>query len=196
MPVIDNAKLPAPASAYTQARRQAASVDNPAFQPTPQDGGAFREPCNYSHMGYNDPIVYPGQPGKSHLHVFFGNAGADANLTAANIMSATASTCAGGLLNKSAYWVPAMIDTTTNTPLVPSDMTVYYKHGFGLIKPEEFKVLPNGLRMISGDAKSTGPQNGIIYACFDVGPDLYNWRTSIPNCVEGARLVAAVDYPQ
>jgi hypothetical protein len=35
------------------------------------DIGAFRIPCTFAKMAFNDPIVYPGQPGKSHLHTFF-----------------------------------------------------------------------------------------------------------------------------
>ena len=29
----------------------------------PSDIGQFRIPCSYSHMAFDDPIVYPGQPG-------------------------------------------------------------------------------------------------------------------------------------
>ena len=32
----------------------------------------------YSHTASDDPIVYPGQPGQSHLHEFFGNTDVDA----------------------------------------------------------------------------------------------------------------------
>ena len=43
--------------------------------------GAFRFICNAGQLRYDDPIVYPGQPGKSHLHQFYGNTSADANST-------------------------------------------------------------------------------------------------------------------
>ena len=36
-------------------------------------------------MAFDDPIVYPREPGKSHLHTFFGNTGANAFSTAASI---------------------------------------------------------------------------------------------------------------
>jgi Domain of unknown function (DUF1996) len=29
--------------------------------------------CPFSHTSTDDPIVYPGQPGRSHAHTFFGN---------------------------------------------------------------------------------------------------------------------------
>lgn len=40
--------------------------------------GAFRLICTAGQISFDDPIVYPGQPGKSHLHQFFGNDGANA----------------------------------------------------------------------------------------------------------------------
>ena len=47
----------------------------------PSDIGAFRIPCAYSHMAFDDPIVYPGRPGAAHLHTFFGNTGTNAAST-------------------------------------------------------------------------------------------------------------------
>ena len=40
--------------------------------------GAFRFICNPGQVLPDDPIVYPGQPGASHLHQFYGNTGANA----------------------------------------------------------------------------------------------------------------------
>src|SRR5262245_35670801 len=50
----------------------------PAIEPPV---GAFRFICNVSHLLPDDPIVYPGRPGASHLHVFFGNTMANAYST-------------------------------------------------------------------------------------------------------------------
>ena len=72
-------------------------------------------------MAFDDPIVYPGQVGKSHLHVFFGNTGANANSTAASIAGSGNSTCDGGTVNRSAYWVPALIDTRSGDDEVHAD---------------------------------------------------------------------------
>ena len=33
----------------------------------------FLVECAFSHAAQDDPIVFPDQPGMSHLHVFFGN---------------------------------------------------------------------------------------------------------------------------
>jgi len=39
-----------------------------------EDGtGNFRTLCLESHINYDDPLVYPGQPRATHQHVFFGN---------------------------------------------------------------------------------------------------------------------------
>src|SRR4051812_30942850 len=35
--------------------------------------GFFATLCRFSHEAPDDPIVFPGQAGKSHLHTFFGN---------------------------------------------------------------------------------------------------------------------------
>ena len=43
--------------------------------------GAFRFVCSAGQLLHDDPIVYPGQPGKSHLHQFYGNTGANASST-------------------------------------------------------------------------------------------------------------------
>src|SRR4051794_14573087 len=38
---------------------------------SPDEVGAFRFTCLAGQVSRDDPIVYPGQPGKSHLHQFF-----------------------------------------------------------------------------------------------------------------------------
>ena len=41
-------------------------------------GVNFIESCRYSHQAPDDPIVFPGQPGLSHLHTFAGNTSTNA----------------------------------------------------------------------------------------------------------------------
>ena len=41
--------------------------------------GAFRFVCTAGQVLKDDPIVYPGQPGASHIHQFYGNTSANAN---------------------------------------------------------------------------------------------------------------------
>lgn len=99
----------------------------------------FRFICGLAGFAYNDPIAYPGQPGASHLHQIFGNTEVDAFSTRESLAKKGSSTCNyvttgpnGALVilpfavNRSGYWIPAMLDGGGNA--VGSDyITVYYK---------------------------------------------------------------------
>jgi Domain of unknown function (DUF1996) len=157
----------------------------------PDGMGAFRTVCRYSHMNFDDPLVYPGQRGRSHLHVFFGNTDVDAMSTPESIRDRGNSTCRGGTVNRSGYWVPAMIDTRDGRPIVPNgDHNFYYKTGYRLAG-QDAKVVPfpPGFRMIAGDAKSRRPQDMATFEC--------NGRKSdtLPNCPNG-ELRQIVEFPQ
>src|SRR5206468_12171925 len=71
--------------------------------------GAFRFICTAGQVLPDDPIVYPGQPGKSHLHQFYGNEDANAYSTFASLRAKGTSTCNRGpqAANRSGYWMPA-----------------------------------------------------------------------------------------
>lgn len=81
-------------------------------------GGAFRIICDFTHMAADDPIVKPGQPGASHLHSFFGNADIDAFTTPQTIRDDPRSSCHGGSVNASGYWVPTVLDAD-GRPVAP-----------------------------------------------------------------------------
>jgi hypothetical protein len=190
MPTINIAAIPgATATAFSTDRVMATTELAPD-----SDIGAFRTTCDYSHMSFNDPIVYPGQPGKAHLHVFFGNTLTDANTTAATLVSTGNSTCRGGTVNRTGYWVPAMIDTKDGTPLTPLSLSVYYKTGYLGVKPADVKPFPAGLRMIAGDASSTVAVGTV--ARFSCGDGSIGWSAGIPDCQAGEGLVMSVDFPQ
>ena len=71
--------------------------------------GIFRINCDLSHSGYNDPIVYPGQKDAAHLHRFYGNTLLDENSDITSLFTRGESSCQGNELNRSAYWVPALL---------------------------------------------------------------------------------------
>jgi len=193
LPVIDTTKLPAAAAGWSGARLQSTTLTTDAA-----DIGAFRLGCFYSHMKFDDPIVYPGQAGVSHLHVFFGNTGADANSTNDTIANSGNSTCSGGTLNRSAYWVPAMIDTTDGTPITPSAILVYYKTGYGGVKPADVRAVPTGLRMIAGNSKATTATSDGAgrFSCVG-GSTGVGWQSSIPTtCNTGNSLIMEISFPQ
>jgi hypothetical protein len=134
--------------------------------------GAFRFTCHPGQLLKDDPIVYPGEPGKSHLHMFIGNVGSNANSTYQSLRTTGGSTCdnqgQGFAINRSSYWTPAMLDGTGNAVL-PDFVMVYYKRfpkdGPGCVGPMAIGIctdLPNGLRFIFGyDMKTmTGGPTG------------------------------------
>jgi hypothetical protein len=136
--------------------------------------GDFREFCTFAKFDFQDPIVFPGQPEASHLHLFFGNVGVTETSTPQSIQTTGNSTCAGGTLNRSGYWVPAMIDTVTHQPVRPTELLVYYKTG--LIPTSEIHPVPEGLVMVSGNAKNTLPGvNPVSYGC--ISPTAYTQAT-------------------
>ena len=214
MPMVDASKIPAPAAGFSGPRRQpapypfnsfasAATAELPALpvgpqSPNPSDVGAVRIGCQFSHMNFDDAIVYPGQAGVSHLHVYFGNTLADRNLASLNITQVGNSTCSGGTLNRSAYWAPAMIDTTDGSPVQPSALLVYYKTGYGGVKPADVHAVPTGLRFISGASSGnpSAPSGAGRFSC--VGGDKgVGWQTTIPaNCYQNNLLIMEVDFPQ
>lgn len=194
MPWVDVSKLMAPATGSSTFDVVATN------EVAPNGDGAFRTFCAPSHMSFDDPIVFPGQVGRSHLHVFFGNTGTNANSTPGSIRTTGNSTCRGGIANRSAYWVPAMIDTQTGAPVMTDGAGVYYKSGN--YAPEKITPIPEGLRMIAGDPSASEPRGQ--WADFTYrwkctgGPNNENdkYGSEIPNCDVGATAIMEIMFPQ
>ncbi|HKU42339.1 MAG TPA: DUF1996 domain-containing protein [Polyangiales bacterium] len=162
-------------------------------RPVSSDGvGAFRTVCDFSHMNYDDPIVFPGQPGKAHLHAYFGNTLTDSDTTAENLRDTGNSTCRGGTANRTAYWVPAVIDRNGRA-VKPLSLETYYKTGYNGIRPSEVRPFPQGLRMIAGDAKSQKPQSNAYWGCRE---HYIGHPGSIPNCPAGDPVAMMIEFPQ
>ncbi len=121
--------------------------------------GYFRVLCEVSHFAYDDPIIFPNQPGRAHLHMFFGNTKANAYSTFDSLLNTGTGTCNGEDLNRSAYWVPAVLDRDGNA-LVPYQIMVYYKNdNFRADGANELvSPFPDNLRMIAGNGAATSPQ--------------------------------------
>lgn len=164
----------------------------------PSDIGAFRVPCQVSHFSFDDPLVFPGKPGASHLHMFFGNTGTDATSSVDSILSSGNSTCAGGILDRTAYWVPALIDGTGNIVL-PDSAIFYYKTGYFGIKPSDVKAMPKGLRMISGDSTLSSAQGQGHWGCEEVYIGHLDSIQDVLNdtrCPAGNHLQLSIEFPQ
>ncbi len=187
----------------------------------PSDVAAFRTNCRFSHNAWDDPLVAPGNPGGAHLHTFFGATNVDAFSTTASILASPGSTCDGGLHNRTAYWVPTMVDTARGNEPVRSFLggypersvyygdvggrygfQVYYKSGYqGVPATSITQWFPEGLRMIAGDMTRTAPRdtsNPIVhYRCTfpgDQGGAIGS--QNIPACPPGQRLDMTVRFPQ
>jgi hypothetical protein len=165
--------------------------------------GAFRVSCFRSHFNFDDAIVSPGRPRATHLHVYAGNLGVNANSTNESINTSGNSTCTGGTLNRSAYWAPAVIDTATGAPIYSTQhldqfLQVYYKTGYMGVPTHTVQNFPPGLRMIAGNAMASGPADNpwgpVQYSCLATGAR--GELSGFPQCAPGDHLVMAVTFPQ
>ena len=112
--------------------------------------GQFRITIAPVRIDSDDPIVFPGVKGKAHLHIFFANTSTNYQSNNASLLNAK-TTANGGNANKTAYWMPAMIDTAIGTAMFPASGIFYYKTSEGgqaggaVVEP-----LPQGLKGIAG----------------------------------------------
>ncbi len=175
--------------------------------------GYFRTLCEVSHFAYDDPIVFPNQPGRAHLHMFFGNTSANAYSTFDSLLNTGTGTCNGEDLNRTAYWVPALLDRDGNA-LIPYQIMVYYKNDNYLADGANERVSPfaDNLRMIAGNPAATSPQTAftgdwqvIPAVSFLCGPAYHNNSRSalIPDCYgdgngpyAGNALEMQIAFPQ
>lgn len=119
----------------------------------PDNQGAFRFVCEPGQISYDDPVVFPNQPGKSHLHQWYGNTLANGKSTYNSLRTTGESTCVN-ILNRSAYWMPAMLDGTGNV-VRPDFISIYYKRlpensPLCTIQGKACVPLPRGLRYVFG----------------------------------------------
>ena len=194
LPYIDVSKIPAAAVGFSAERIRAGYPHEAGPSQNTDGSGQFRMTCDFSHMSFNDPIVAPGRPGASHLHVFFGNTAIDHSSTQQSIEQTGNSTCAGGTANRTGYWVPAIIDTKDGTPLKPLQMMVYYKSN--VYPGSTVRAKPAGLRMIAGDMMASAPQQRVYWECIKASGETER-SSSIPaNCPVGGTIEVTVEFPE
>jgi len=159
-----------------------------------EPSGNFQLICTFSHFAYDDPIVAPGRPGQSHLHTFFGNTGADANSTYESLRTTGESTCQGGPLNRSAYWMPTVIDGSGRA-VVPDLISVYYT-GRGRNTAGQWvdvaELVP-GLRMIAGSIP--GAANTDSRHRWFCGTNQVKARTIPSSCDADEEVLVTLDFP-
>ena len=152
-------------------------------------------------MAMDDPIVYPGQTGKSHDHSFIGNRSTSASSTNASLLASDGTTC-DTRDDRSAYWLPTLsIDGKAVAPLVAH---VYYRKATAA----PITAFPAGFRMIAGDSHATaaqplsvvswscGHEAGIAPSttpptCPDAGRNGLRLRVAFPSCWDGTSFDSA-----
>jgi hypothetical protein len=145
--------------------------------------------CSYSHSAKDDPIVFPGQPGLSHLHDFFGNTVTDAFSDAQDLRAGT-SLCTT-VDDMSAYWVPALY--VNGVKKQPHSTTFYYEAG--VADRTSIVPMPYGLEMIAGNARATGPQNPYIFWFEEKGNVRNNTSDGQMIRAESGEIFARITFP-
>jgi hypothetical protein len=171
---------------------------------SPDPEGAFRFICNPAHLASDDPIVYPGQPGRSHLHQFFGNTAVNANSTYESLRTTGESTC-NSPVNRSAYWMPAMMNGKGQV-VRPDYISIYYKRlpasspacqqrGTACVD------LPRGLRFVFGHNMTNpaaAPTGAAYFNCDGPTATPGEYRNIVEaarNCPVGNKLGAVIRAP-
>jgi hypothetical protein len=143
--------------------------------------------CGFSHRNNDDPIAFPGRPGRSHNHTYVGNRTVDAHSTPASLRGGPSS--CGDLGDSSAYWTPTLyVDGDPVQPLV--GLAYYVKR-----TSTAMQAFPVGLKMIAGDPDATRPQNtGIVgWGCGGVGSPIR--FATVPRCGDHHTLQLRVNFP-
>ena len=164
-------------------------VRQPAAAPPPPTAAAgpivrvaeFLADCPFSHRLPDDPIVFPGLPGASHMHSFFGSR-----------VDQRATPTVNDLLNGDQQLQPvdrhvvvlgADLLRRTTLPVEPVTGIFYYL-GEGVRDDviAQTQPLPLGLRIVAGNAKATGPNDNTIsrWSCLHAGEVGSVARTSSP----------------
>jgi hypothetical protein len=165
----------------------------------PQGQAVWSVKCEVSHRAPDDPIVFPAQAGRSHMHDFFGNVSTDADSSTASLVRA-ASSCLKGMdaVDRAAYWTPSLLQGNAVVAGVPGEQRIdaYYAV---LDKRTPVRPIPFGLRMVAGDAKATSPQplDIVHYNClrYPNGGQVTKPSASIPTCPGGSYLSAKISFP-
>ena len=145
--------------------------------------------CEFSHAAPDDPIVFPGQEGASHMHVFFGNRTTNASSTYDTMIGA-ATSCEQSL-DTASYWAPALLDADRRM-IEPEKAVAYYRPGPD-IDATTVQPYPAGLMMIAGDFAATEvqPVSVVAWSC-GVGAE----RESLPpKCTTESTLRMLITFP-
>jgi hypothetical protein len=172
------------------------------LSPNFPNGPYYALGCSFSHRNNDDPVVFPGQPGRSHNHTYIGNRSVDAATTSESLLGGR-STCESES-DSSAYWMPTLF--VGQEDVSPLTSIVYYVNR----SQERISAPPKGLMMIAGnaEARSRQPKGIVSWSCGAVGgkprfatipacgsEQMLQLQATFPNCWDGRRLDSA-DHKQ
>ncbi|MGH1561922.1 DUF1996 domain-containing protein [Mumia sp. DW29H23] len=172
---------------------------SPPAQAEPQP--AFKVVCVPQKMAKNDPIVFPGQPGRSHMHTFYGARKVPAGATVKSLLAGPRSACGAGFAgaDRSAYWIPTLYKR--GKPVYSKkgrlELAVYYERAGGAKGARIKQAFPRGLRMIAGDMHSTKPQHNVWYKCAVTKESGRQSKLSrrFPSCRSNETLISELVFP-
>jgi uncharacterized protein DUF1996 len=105
--------------------------------------------CKLVKQAPDDPLVFPGLAGASHLHTFVGNTAPDAFSTPESLVKNGGSSCEDAK-DTASYWFPTLLQN--GKPVPNTTVTFYYKSGvtdYRTVRP-----FPAGFRVLVGDMKT------------------------------------------
>ena len=176
-----------------------ASHASAAVTPVAHGHGSWRASCPSTHRAPDDPIVFPGEPGRAHMHDFFGNPTTDAFSTPRTLRAAAPSCTRAP--DRSAYWVPTLyaldpLGVAEPRVVAPRRSTVYYLAGNR--KPRTIRPFPRGLRVVAGDSHADAAQRAprIVWYCSRVDAPAQPLSPAPPSCGQAQELYARVLFPE
>jgi hypothetical protein len=187
-----------PGPGYIPANPPVTGVVPSTYQPPLAVHREFQANCETTHHLPDDPIIYPGLAGASHMHTFMGNRTTNAASTTSSLQAGLTSCRVPG--DKSGYWMPTMYKGSQIVNPV-GHQVIYYKSG--VIDYTSVRPWPVGLRFVVGSPTATAAEfiagsvegwecgnsydNADFPASCPVGTQL-NVRYQSPSCWNGLYL--------
>jgi hypothetical protein len=143
-----------------------------------QQVGSFWIRCTFSHKLPDDPIVYPGDAGASHLHVFMGAKDTDANSTYDSMRNG-GTTCALPQ-DTAGYWVPALIGPRGQV-VKPFRLVAYYRGDASTVP------FPRNFRAVAGNSSAATISlrpgtSDLHWSCSEEAGDMRDLATIPTDC--------------
>ena len=153
------------------------------------DGDGWRVQCDTNRTAPDDPIVFPGKPGLSHLHVFLGARGVNARTTTKSLLAGGTTCTDRG--DRSAYWTPQLYLNGKAQRLSQSTLIYYRTRN----DPAKIKSFPVGIRVVAGNAHTTTTQSDQVIDWGCNTDSTLTGKTAPVECGGGSYLMSHVYFP-